>query len=90
MESVGSLTNLAADVSAVNQTGIAAVVNAPGVLFQMPGTQILIFPIGAVVTGTWAVLLVATIAYGTLGRIGFREQFRRQNARTQKAGSGSI
>lgn len=63
----------------VNQTGIAAVVNAPGVLFRTPGTQILIPPIGAVITGTWVVLMLLTIGYGTIGRIGFRDQFRRKS-----------
>jgi hypothetical protein len=90
MESAVSLTNLLAAVNAVNMTGIAAVVNAPGVLFKMPGTQILIFPIGAIITGVWAVLLLSTIAYGTVGRIGFRDQFRRQTARSQKGGSTTI
>lgn len=64
-----------------NMTGIAAVVVPSGTLFRMPGTKILIFPIGAIVCGTWTLLLVGTIAYGTVGRIGFRDQFRSRKAR---------
>ena len=46
--------------------------------FVVPGLHILIFPIGGIVTGVWAVLFIATLVYGTFGRIQFREQFRRR------------
>lgn len=55
--------------------------NAP---FVVPGLHILIFPIGGIITGVWAVLFIGTITYGTVRRTQFREQFRRRVARTAK------
>ncbi|KAI9051721.1 hypothetical protein LZ554_004761 [Drepanopeziza brunnea f. sp. 'monogermtubi'] len=52
--------------------------------FVVPGLTILIFPIGLVVTGTWTVLFVGTIAYGTAGRIQWRDQFRRRSVLASK------
>ncbi|TVY24761.1 hypothetical protein LHYA1_G007550 [Lachnellula hyalina] len=63
---------------------IQTLVVASGAPFVVPGLNILIFPIGAIITGVWAVLLTATIAYGTVGRMQFRDQFRRRNARATK------
>lgn len=44
--------------------------------FVLPGTQIMIFPIGAVVTGTWVVLGVGVYGWGTVGRWRFREGYK--------------
>ncbi|TVY15871.1 hypothetical protein LARI1_G006976 [Lachnellula arida] len=63
---------------------IQTLVVASGEPFVVPGLHILIFPIGGIITGVWAVLLSATIAYGTIGRMQFRDQFRRRNARATK------
>lgn len=52
--------------------------------FVLPGVNILIFPIGAIITGAWAILFCGTIAYGTFGRNQFRDDFRRRNARAEK------
>jgi hypothetical protein len=52
--------------------------------FVLPGLNILIFPIGAIITGVWTVLFIGTIAYGTIGRMQFREQYRRRTARALK------
>lgn len=68
-------------------SGIAAKVITPGSLFRLPGTRILIFPIGAIITGVWTLLFVGVVSWGTLGRVQFREQYRRQSARAaEKAG----
>ncbi|TAQ83751.1 hypothetical protein B7494_g7925 [Chlorociboria aeruginascens] len=64
---------------------IQTLVVASGQPFVVPGTKILIFPIGGIITGVWAVLFMATIAYGTVGRIQFRDQFRSRSARATKA-----
>ncbi|KAH8585552.1 hypothetical protein B0O99DRAFT_530541 [Bisporella sp. PMI_857] len=61
--------------------------NAP---FVVPGMNILIFPIGGVITGIWTILLCGTIGYGTFGRMQFREQYRRRNARATKGGMVTI
>lgn len=46
--------------------------------FVMPGTTLGIFPVGLVITGSWAVAFVAVVGYGTVGRLRFREQYRRR------------
>ncbi|TQS34250.1 hypothetical protein Golomagni_05374 [Golovinomyces magnicellulatus] len=55
---------------------IQTLVVAPDAPFVVPGLNILIFPIGLIITGIWTILLVATIGYGTYGRIQWREQYR--------------
>ncbi|CAG8979766.1 hypothetical protein HYALB_00012403 [Hymenoscyphus albidus] len=61
-----------------------------GTLFVLPGTKFEIFPIGFVITSTWAVLFISTIAYGTYGRLQFREQYRRRTARATKGATARI
>jgi len=66
------------------QTPIQTLVVASDAPFVLPGQNILIFPIGAIITGAWAVLLIGTIGYGTFGRMQFRDQYRRRSARATK------
>ena len=66
------------------QSPIQTLVVASDATFVLPGLKILIVPIGAVVTGVWAVLFIATITYGTFGRMQFRDQYRRRSARATK------
>jgi beta-lactamase regulating signal transducer with metallopeptidase domain len=72
------------------QPPIQTLVVASGSPFVLPGLNILIFPIGAIITGIWTVLFLATIAYGTIGRMQFREQYRRRAARAQKGDMARI
>ncbi len=60
------------------------------VAFVLPGVQIMIFPIGLLVTGIWLVIGVAAIGYGTFQRMSFREQFRRRAARAGGKARGRI
>ncbi|KAK3312230.1 hypothetical protein B0H66DRAFT_395968 [Apodospora peruviana] len=46
--------------------------------FVLPGVQILIFPIGLVITGLWTLIGIAAYGYGTFCRYNFREQYRRR------------
>lgn len=69
---------------------IQTLVVASGAPFVVPGLHILIFPIGGVITGIWAVLLIITIGYGTVGRIQFRESYRRRSARATKGDMARI
>lgn len=46
--------------------------------FVMPGTRLGGFPVGLAVTGAWTVALVAVVGFGTVGRVRFREQYRRR------------
>jgi len=72
------------------QSPIQTLVVASGQPFVVPGLNILIFPIGGIITGIWAVLFVATIAYGTYGRLRFRENYRRRRAREEKGNMARI
>jgi hypothetical protein len=57
------------------------------VAFVLPGVNILIFPVGLIVTGTWMVLGLAVYGAGTIARIGFADSFKR---RTQVASKSSV
>lgn len=74
-------TTLAAKAAAESAAAASAAAAAP---FVLPGTKILIFPIGAIITGIWAILGIGTVAYGTFGRLQFREQYRRNVVRVEK------
>jgi len=50
------------------------------VAFILPGVNILIFPVGLVVTGTWMVLFCLAYGYGTFNRIQYAESFKRRSA----------
>lgn len=63
---------------------LQTLVVADGETFVLPGVTIMIFPIGAVITGVWALLFTATVAYGTRGRMQFREIYRRRKAMLEK------
>jgi hypothetical protein len=67
------------------QGPIQTLVVASGSPFVVPGLNILIFPIGGIITGIWTILFCATIAYGTIGRMQFREQYRKRAAQASKA-----
>lgn len=60
------------------------------VAFVLPGIQLMIFPIGLVITGVW--LLLGLIAYGmgTFARYNFREAHKRRMAVAQKGGMARI
>jgi beta-lactamase regulating signal transducer with metallopeptidase domain len=80
-------TALAASAASASAAAASAAAAAP---FVLPGTKILIFPIGAIVTGVWAFLGMATLAYGTVGRMRFRDQYRGRVMRAQKSEFGTI
>ncbi|KAE8451620.1 hypothetical protein EG329_003077 [Mollisiaceae sp. DMI_Dod_QoI] len=63
---------------------IQTLVVASDAPFVVPGLNILIVPIGLIITSIWTVLFVGTIAYGTVGRMQFREHYRRRAARAEK------
>jgi hypothetical protein len=55
-------------------SALAAVAKAS--VFVLPGTTFGIFPIGFLVTGSWAVLFVLTFGLGTVGRMRYRSLYR--------------
>ncbi|KAK4182815.1 hypothetical protein QBC35DRAFT_140611 [Podospora australis] len=58
--------------------------------FVLPGVQLLIFPIGLIITSVWLVIGVVAYGAGTYARYNFRESHRRQMARVEKAGVARI
>ncbi|KAF2010401.1 hypothetical protein BU24DRAFT_356088 [Aaosphaeria arxii CBS 175.79] len=46
--------------------------------FYLPGTNLAFFPIGLVITCAWTGFFLLTVGLGTLGRIQFRDQYRRR------------
>jgi hypothetical protein len=52
--------------------------------FVLPGVQIMIFPIGLVITSVWMVIGIAAYAMGTYNRYNFRENYRRRMQRVEK------
>ena len=58
--------------------------------FVLPGQKILIEPIGLGITSVWTVLFVGSIAYGTIGRIRFRDSYRRRAAIASKGDMARI
>jgi hypothetical protein len=45
--------------------------------YIVPGLSLGVFPTGLIVTGAWMLIFFITVGYGTLGRIKFRDQYRR-------------
>ncbi|KAI3540152.1 hypothetical protein CABS01_14214 [Colletotrichum abscissum] len=50
------------------------------VAFVLPGVQLMIFPVGLVVTSTWLLIGLAFYGFGTYERIGYAESYRRRRA----------
>ncbi|KAK3290535.1 uncharacterized protein B0H64DRAFT_332012 [Chaetomium fimeti] len=60
------------------------------VAFVLPGIQLMIFPIGLVITSVWLVLGLAAYGMGTYARYNFREAHRRRMAVANKSGMSRI
>jgi hypothetical protein len=52
------------------------------VAFVLPGVQLMIFPVGLIITSIWLVLGVTAYGYGTYQRISYAEQYKRRKAMT--------
>lgn len=50
------------------------------VAFVLPGVQLMIFPVGLVITSTWLLIGLAFYGFGTYERIGYAESYRRRRA----------
>ena len=51
------------------------------VAFVMPGVDIMVYPIGLIITGSWLVLGALAYGIGTYDRMRFAESYRRRTAR---------
>lgn len=58
--------------------------------FVLPGVQLMIFPVGLVITSIWMVAGFIAYGIGTYARYNFREQHRARMARAQKSGVARI
>ncbi|KAL1897122.1 hypothetical protein Sste5346_004327 [Sporothrix stenoceras] len=54
------------------------------VAFVLPGVQIMIFPVGLVVTSVWLTVALAVIGFGMVERISYRETYRRRTVMSSK------
>ncbi|KAJ8118641.1 hypothetical protein ONZ43_g3949 [Nemania bipapillata] len=59
---------------------VTAELKAGRVAFVLPGVNLLIFPVGLVVTSFWTLVGVSAYAYGTYERYNYRETYRRRKA----------
>ena len=51
------------------------------VAFVLPGVQLMVYPIGLIITGAWLVLGVVAYGIGTYDRMRFAEAYKRRTAR---------
>lgn len=54
------------------------------VAFVLPGVQLLVFPIGLIIVGSWFVIGAAVVGFGLLERVQYRESYRRRVAIANK------
>ena len=73
-----------AGAAAANPTAAPAA-ESSAAAFVLPGVTFGIFPIGFIVTGSWAVLFIGTVGMGTLGRQRYRDSYRGQIKRAATA-----
>lgn len=50
------------------------------VAFVLPGVQLMIFPIGLIITSIWLLVGVAAYGFGTYERIQYAESFKKRKA----------
>ncbi|KAK0390102.1 hypothetical protein NLU13_3675 [Sarocladium strictum] len=57
------------------------------IAFVLPGTQIMIFPIGLIITCAWLIIGLAAYGFGTFERMQYAEMYKNRQARTGKSSS---
>jgi hypothetical protein len=50
------------------------------VAFVLPGVQLMIYPVGLIITGTWLLIGAAVVGFGTYERWKYAEMYRRRQA----------
>lgn len=60
---------------------VVAQMNNATVAFVLPGVQLMVYPVGLIIAGSWLVLGVLAYGIGTYDRIRFAEAYRRRLAR---------
>jgi len=85
MTSIGSLTDPAFLLDKPAQKIEAAAQGLP-TPYIVPGLSLGVFPTGLIVTSIWLLFFTLIVGLGTLGRMQFREQYRR-DFKAQMSGS---
>lgn len=60
------------------------------VAFVLPGVNLLIFPTGLIIAGSWFVIGFSVIAFGFFERVQYRESYRRRVAIAERGTSKRI
>jgi hypothetical protein len=81
VQSGGTPVNITVPDAAAEASPIVSSVSK----FILPGTQIMIFPTGLIITGIWTGIFGAAVGFGTFGRYRFRQHYR---ARVRRAMGG--
>lgn len=68
-----------ASAQAAVDAKVAAVRNGT-IAFVLPGIQLMVFPVGAIITGVWLLLGVAAYGFGTYERIMYANAYKRRQA----------
>ncbi|KAK3484927.1 uncharacterized protein B0T23DRAFT_52218 [Neurospora hispaniola] len=58
--------------------------------FVLPGVQIMIFPVGLVITSVWLAIGIAAYGYGTFVRYNFAVQYKQRRAVVERGGMARI
>ncbi|EGZ72737.1 hypothetical protein NEUTE2DRAFT_85206 [Neurospora tetrasperma FGSC 2509] len=58
--------------------------------FVLPGVQIMIFPVGLVITSVWLAIAIAAYGYGTFVRYNFAVQYKQRRAVVERGGMARI
>ncbi|KAK1779826.1 hypothetical protein QBC45DRAFT_125875 [Copromyces sp. CBS 386.78] len=58
--------------------------------FVLPGVQIMVFPIGLIITSVWLAVFIAAYGYGTFCRYNFAVQYRERRAAVERGGMARI
>lgn len=56
--------------------------------FVLPGVQLMVFPVGLVISGTWLLVGLAAYGFGTFERMRYRDMYRSRTMR--KGGVNTI
>ncbi|GAP86974.1 putative ribosome-recycling factor [Rosellinia necatrix] len=68
------------NIASQAQQAAVADLKAGKIAFVLPGVNILIFPVGLIVTSFWAMVGISVYAFGTYERYNYRESYRRRKA----------
>ncbi len=81
----GVFAGQSASGASAAQPSAAVLAAQKAVAFTMPGKTFGIFPTGGILTWAWTVLFVATLGFGTVGRIMARKQNKSGKVKQNKA-----